>query len=75
MSVNNFVSSDAPLADVQRNYTNTLDKNKTIYYNSQQSACCFQVMYFKPDVQLNETMYAYIQTYRRALVTIIGINW
>nr|DAH19311.1 MAG TPA: hypothetical protein [Bacteriophage sp.] len=35
MSVNNFVSSDAPLADVQRNYTNTLDKNKTIYYNSQ----------------------------------------
>nr|DAT87633.1 MAG TPA: hypothetical protein [Caudoviricetes sp.] len=32
-------------------------------------------MYFKPDVQLNETMYAYIQTYRRALVTIIGINW
>lgn len=75
MSVSNFVSSDAPLADVQKNYTNDLDKNKTIYYNSQQSATCFQVMYFKPDVQLNETMYAYIQTYRRALVTVIGINW
>ena len=73
--VQNFIPSGTALAKVKDNYTTDENKNKTLYYEHGSSdATCFQVLAWKKNIKAGDTAYIYVNTYRRSLVTILGLN-
>lgn len=70
-----YVSSGCALASVDSSYTNDKDKNATIYYaHGVSGASCFFEVSYKDNVKQGDSAYIYVNTYRRCLVTILGIS-
>ena len=74
INLTSFLPGGTSLSGVDANYSLSTDKGKTLYYTTgTTSSTAFNVLTYKQNVKAGDVAHIYYNSYRRGLVTILGI--